>query len=328
MFIPCYEIIIGNKKFGGVNAVTVERVITNLTGTATITVPTTAVENKTDGSKENVLTSQAIKKGDAVSIKLGYNENYVQEFTGYVSRINKKTPLVIECEDNIYLLKQKKIAKSYKNTTLDAVLKDIFDGTNINYSTGGLSLDIKNLILATETGDEVPREAALKEITERYGLVGYFETNGDFFIGLRQGNSTGATKYIIGWNTISENSLKYFEAEEQKYKIKAIYIAPDGKRTEVDAGDEDGSLRTIFLTDVSTTSQMKTLAENELKKYKYDGYSGSFEAFLQPSTNIGNSVTINNAQHSERNGVYYCEGIKTELTTSGGRKTVTIGAKI
>jgi hypothetical protein len=328
MFELYHYITIGGKKFSGINEVEIKRSITSLTGTAKIKVPSTAVLKRIDGTKLNIMTAQAVNKGDAVLIQLGYNGKLKTEFCGYVSRVNYTRPLEIECEDGVYLLKQKKIAKSYKDTTLAAVLSDIVEGTGITIDTGDLEINISKLILATEHGGEVPREDAITEVLSRYGLVGYFDTTNTLFIGLRQGKKAGTAKFKLGWNTVSDDELKYHNADDEKIQINAVYVDKLGVRTEVKVGDSDGSVRTVFLTDVKDANQLKTLAQNELAKYKFNGFSGKITAFLQPFCEPGYVANISDPNYSERSGDYYCEGIEVSYGTSGGRRIVEIGAKV
>ena len=328
MFRLDYDIRIAGKRFTGVNQVEIKRSIATLVGIAKIRVPSTAVVKKTDGSRLNVLTAQQIKRGDAVEISLGYNGKLYKEFSGYVSRVNLTKPLQIECEDGAFQLREKSIAKSYKNTTISAVLSDLTAGTSIQTDTGGLAVNIEKLILATTKGGEVTRIEALQHLLDRYGLVGYFDENQKLFVGLRQGNRTGETKLRIGWNTIKDDELKYYNKEEQKIKITAIYVDKLGKRTEVKVGDEEGAQRTIFLTDVADTTQLRKLAENELEKYKFDGWAGKITAFLQPYAAPGHIIKMTDPEYNDRAGSYYCEGIEITFGTSGARRKIEIGAKV
>lgn len=331
MFRLDYTIQIGGTRFSGVNEVKIKRSITSLTGTATIKVPTTAVLKQTDGSRLNVLTAQRVKRGDAVTIDLGYNGKLQREFTGYVKRVNYAQPLEIECEDAVFLLRSKKIKKSYKKsakTTLDMVLADIVEGTGIKVDTGGLSLDIEQLVLATDAGGEVPREEALNYLLDRYGLTGYFDTTGSLFVGLRYGKTYGKASYRLGWNTIKDDELKYHNAEDMKIKVKAVYITKLGVRKEITVGDDEGSIRTIFLMDVESEAQMKKLAQNELQKYKYDGFAGKITGFLQPFAQPGTIITIKDDKYSQRDGNYYCEGVEVTFGMSGARRIIELGAKV
>lgn len=332
MFSLCHRITIAGKRYSAIVSCQVKRNITTLTGTAKIVVPSTAVLKQTDGSRLNVLTAQQVKRGDAVKIELGYNEKYYTEFSGYVNRVNLTQPLEIECIDASFLLQQSSIKKAYKETTLQAVLNDIVEGTSIKVSTGDLKLNINKLILTTKAGGSVTRDTALNDILSRYGLVGYFDTSGGLFVGLRYGKRLTTVNYdLVGLkcNVLKDDDLKYHNADEQKVKIKAIHIDKLGERTEVEVGDSlDGATRTIFLTDVKDKTQLKQLAENELQKYKYDGYSGKISAFLQPFCEPGCVISLRDEKYNQRGGSYYCEGIEVDFNTSGGRRKVDIGAKL
>jgi hypothetical protein len=328
MFALCYKVTIGTKKFSGVYEVEVKRSITSLGATCSIKVPTTAALKQTDGSRLNVLTAQQIKRGDAVEVELGYDEKYNKEFSGYVTRVNYSQPLEVECEDALFILRQKNIAKSYSNTTLDTVLKDLMEGTSIKTDTGGLKINISKLILATKTGGEVTREIALKDILSRYGLVGYFDTTQSLFVGLRQGKRGRTVKLRLGWNTIKDDELKYHSADESQVKIKAIYVDKLGVRTEVEVGDKAGASRTVFLTDVADKAQLKILAENELAKWKFNGYAGKITAFLQPFAEPGCIIHLTDPQYAQRSGDYYCEGIEVKFGTSGARRKIELGARV
>lgn len=328
MFALSYNISIGGRKFSGVYEVEIKRSITSLVATAKIKVPSTAVLKKSDGTRLNVLTAQEVKRGDKVEVELGYNGKLYKEFSGYVSRVNLTQPLVVECEDGGFKLREKSIAKKYKNSTLNAVLTDILAGTKIKFSTGGLSVGIEKLILATETGGSVPLIDALQHVLDRYGLVGYFDTDQSLFVGLRQGNKSGTAKLKIGWNTIKDDELKYHNKDEQKVKITAVYVNKLGKRTEVKVGDKEGATRTVFLTDVSDETQLKKLATNELEKYKFDGYAGKITAFIQPFAAPGYVIELKDPQYSVRNGNYYCEGVEVTFGTDGARRKIELGAKV
>lgn len=328
MFALSHKIVIGGRIYNGVSEVKIKRSITSVSGTAVVSLPTSAVLKQTDGSSRNVLTAQMIKRGDKITIDLGYNGKLYREFTGYVTRVNYSQPIEVECEDAVFLLRSKKIKKSYKNTTLDAVLKDIFEGTGVKYDTGGLTIKIEKLLLASDAGGEVPREDAFSFVLDRYGLVAYSNTDETMFVGLRQGKRDKTVKYKLGWNTIKDNELKYHSSEDMKVKIKAVYINKLGARTEVEVGDDDGSARTIFLSDVADKAQMKKLAENELSKYKFDGYAGKVTAFLQPFAEPADVIEIKDDNYAQRSGNYYCEGVEVTFGKGGARRIIELGAKV
>lgn len=70
-------------------------------------------------------TSIPIRRGDKISVWLGYDDNLQLAFSGYVLRIGVKTPVEIFCEDDMFMLKQTPcVKKSYKNVDIQTLLKD------------------------------------------------------------------------------------------------------------------------------------------------------------------------------------------------------------
>lgn len=331
MFKLDYKITINNIRFNGVASVKTKRSLTSLGGSATIVVPATAVLKQTDGSRLNVLTAQQVKRGDPVEVELGYNGKLKKEFSGFVKRVNYTRPLEIECEDAVFLLRDKKVKKSYTksdNATIEKVIRDIIAGTNITLETGGLDIPIESLLLATKSGEEVPAEEALNHILDVYGLVGFFNTSQTLFVGLRYGKRLGEVKYRLGWNTIKDDELKYHNADDMKVKVKAVYFTALGKKEVREIGDGDGSVRTIHLTGVKDAAKIDELAKNELDKWKFNGFSGKITAFLEPYAEVGSIISIQDEKYPERAGNYYCEGTEVTFGAKGARRIIELGAKL
>lgn len=131
MFALCCEIKIGPVSFKSVHDVKVKRSLYDLMATATIKVPVTAVLKHAGEPPTHIETAQAIKVGDKVEIKLGYDGSLNTEFIGYVKRLNYKVPLEIECEDEYYKLRFLNCVFSKKETTLKDCLNTIFNGNPV-----------------------------------------------------------------------------------------------------------------------------------------------------------------------------------------------------
>ena len=328
MFALGYNITVGKYRFKGINAVNdIKRSINSTLGTATIKVPINAVIRHKDGTNLNVLTAQAIKRGDPVTIELAYNGKFKKEFSGFVSRINYNRPLEIECENAIFLLKQKNICKIFKDTTLDAVLKDICEGTGIKYTTGGETIKVEKLLLCDDQKQPVDRATALNYTIEQLCLSGFFNVDNLLFVGLRQGLKNGKVKYRLGWNTIKDDDLKRHYAEDEKVLIKVFYFDSKGKKHSYNFGDKDGCVKTIHLDGVRDIKTIEKLAKNELAKYKFNGFEGKINGFLQPFCDVGYVANVIDEQYNERtNESYYCEGVEVNFDTNGARRKSLIGA--
>ena len=63
-------------------------------------------------------------RGDSVRIHLGYNGSLQLAFAGYASVTSASRPVVITCEDEMFMLKQMPARKkAYRSVTIETLLK-------------------------------------------------------------------------------------------------------------------------------------------------------------------------------------------------------------
>ena len=315
------DIQIGAYTFNHVNEVKVEKSVDTLGSTASIKIPTTAYLVSQGEKTTAVETARQFKPGDFVTIKLGYDGDNQEEFFGFVRRINLTTPIEIECEDWVYMLKKRKYLKSWKKTTLLDVLKFIVTGTGIELNANIPTVEFVNFQLDTNGAD------ALQKIKDEYGLTVYFH-KGELYAGLAYAIERGRVKYRLRYNVIEDNDLKWRRAEDVELNVKAICIKKDNTKIEAEVGDKDGEKRTLFFYDVQSVKQLETLAKEELQKYKYDGYEGKITTFLQPFADIAYVAEIDDPVYSERGGNYWVHTVEVTYGTGGARRVVHLGIKI
>ncbi|MDE6928258.1 MAG: hypothetical protein K2P06_05985, partial [Muribaculaceae bacterium] len=120
MFRLCAKIEINGDRSWSLNFVTaveITRDTEKFTAEAKITLPK---KIKWDGSAEI-----PVRRGDRVRISLGYDDSLQLAFVGYVRDVGFKTPVVITCEDDMFLLKQMPAQKkAYRSVSLETLLKD------------------------------------------------------------------------------------------------------------------------------------------------------------------------------------------------------------
>jgi hypothetical protein len=276
--------------------------------TATIKVPVTAVLKHAGEPPTHIETAQAIKVGDKVEIKLGYDGSLNTEFIGYVKRLNYKVPLEIECEDEYYKLRFLNCVFSKKETTLKDCLNTI--------------LTLKNFVVNNKPGSWV-----LGLLKKEYGLVAWFDINGKLHVGKANDVKGETVKYVLRENVISDDELKYQWAEDVKLKVKAVCYYKDGTKIEGELGEDGGETRTFYYYDVKDAAELKTLAREELKRYSFDGYRGKITTFLLPYALPGGVASIEDKVYNERSGDYFIESVETSFGTGGGRRVVEIGIK-
>jgi len=327
MFVLSAEITIGpeggeKKKFRRVNSVEIESDMRRLEDVATIKMPTTARLVRAGEFISEVETEKTFKVGDEVVIKLGYDGELVEEFHGYVRKIRPNTPLEIECEDATFLLKRKNLQKAWRSATLRDILDYVLADTGITLHGEPPGVNFTHFYLKN-----VSAAKSLQKLKDEYGLTMYFKSFKKLFVGISSDDDGTAVKYRFGENVI-DNDLEWTDEKDVRLKVKAVHVRPDNTQVTKEVGDPDGEQRTIFLYDLDKPSDLERRALEELKKYTFSGYKGSFNGFLRPVVRVGNVAKITDPNFTERAGDYLVEKVTVSFGDGGGRRKVTPGLKV
>lgn len=317
MFVLTCDIKIGNMTAKAVNNVQIKRSVYTLGDTAVIKLPVTAILRQSGEPAVKIETVQAVKIGDKVEIKLGYNNRMRMEFVGYVKRINRKTPIEIECEDEFYQCRYRNVKTSGTITLKDLLQKC---GLQIGFCE---NLTLKNFIVPDK-----PVSSVLSKITTDYGLCIFFDLEGKIYACRPEKIVSETVKYECRKNVISDDDLQYQKKEDLSIQIKAICIKKDGTKIEAKKGTEGGIVKTRYYYDVENETELAVLVERELNSEKSDSYTGSITTFLEPFAMPTMIAQINDPIYQERSADYYVESVETTFGTSGGRRKIEIGAKI
>jgi len=321
MFILDALITIGEFRFRSIHEVEITKSVEELADMAIIKLPTRFIVRQ---SGEEKFTEEAIKAGDPVIIKLGYEGRYSGvEFQGYVKKVSPKIPLEVHCEDSIWLLRRKNINKVWAKTTLEEVLREVVSGTDIKLAPNLVKIDLEKWIIRNANGAQV-----LEKLKEEFGLRIYINDSNELYCGLKAGTNIGETvKYDLNYNLV-ENNLEFMTKEDRKIKVRYIYQDSENKKTTVEVGDPDGELRTFHTSVVSSKAKLQEIAEAEIERLKYDGYQGDVTSFLIPYATRGMKAEITDQEHSNRNGSYFIEKLVITFGTEGARRKATIGMKL
>ena len=300
----CSRITIGDHVFDYCHSVEVTSTWQKLGDTATVEMP------NVEGFLE-----KNVRPGDEVTIELGYDDLLVTEFTGYVVRLSPTTPVRIECADAMWKLKQETVSMSWKSVSLADVLKYIAPSAQLD--------QVPRMTLAPFRLDQVTRYQALESINEMYGLAIYFR-GAQLFCGLPYTEQGLAQfKYHFQQNCLAGN-LEYRRAEDVRVKVKAISLLPDNTRREVELGDADGELHTLNFYNL-TVAELNQQATEQMKRLRFDGYSGSFIGFGQPNPQPTCVVELLDDVYPERAGAYYVDQVRTTYGQGGYRRELTLG---
>jgi len=325
MFVLEANIQIGDYTFNQVNNVSIVKSVDLLSDTAEVKLPMSALFGNVNTGFERKQLEEVIKAGDKITITLAYKDVIeTVEFVGYVRFIKPNVPTVtIECEDAVYLIRQKQINKNFGATNLTEVLKYIVDGSGVELATDLPEVNFDKFLLKNVNG-----AAALQKLKDEYGLFVFIDDAGKLFAGLRQTKNIGETQIYDIYKNVVKHNLKFRRAEDVRISLKVVGVLKDNTKIEVIVGDTDGEQRTIYKYNVSDKALLKQLGEAELSDFKYTGYEGTITSFLDPFCTRGFNVEIKDENYPERTGYYFVPKVKTTFGTGGARREIELGTKL
>lgn len=268
--------------------------------------------------------SSLISRGNKITIRIGYgdrnSERLVERFTGYIAYVGNEVPLVVDCEDDMFMLKQNAVnPKSWKQTTLKEVLE--YCGINDFVALGSYNLGKFNI-----TTNQSSVAKVLEELSKVYGIRSFYR-KGKLHCGNPYSASQGkAIIFQIG-NNIEKSDLQYRRKEEVLLKVTAISNQKDGSKLEVEVGDNDGEHRTLNFYNLQKTD-LEQQANQLLDSLKYDGYRGSFTAWGEPVVNEGDVVELYDNEYPERDGKFWVDTVTITAGSGGIRQKIELGAKL
>lgn len=331
--IGCSIVFSSYKKPVFVNEVKVVSSWENLGDTALVKIP--LIKNKislTRGQQTRNLETivDQFTVGDRVTIKMSYKGLHdfyeYEEFSGFIKSVAPKTPLEIECEDAVWLLRRVNLAKAWRQTTLKEVVSYIVAEVNkasqYKIAQSGKIPDVK---FEKFRLDHVNGAEALQKIKEEYGLVAYFR-GFELFVGLPFLDVLDSVKYDLAQNVI-ESDLIYRRAEDIRIKLKAVAILKDNKQIEVEVGDKEGDMRTQFYYNITDKATLKKIAEKDIEKLKFEGYEGGLQTFLVPFARHSMTARIVDPEFKKRDGNYLINEVETTYGR-GIKRSIRIGKKL
>ena len=256
-----------------------------------------------------------------MKVWLGYDGDLQLAFVGYVRDVGFKTPVVITCEDEMFKLKQMQAKKkAYKNVNLETLLKE----QGLNYPLRVMGE--QNLGQYRVTADTV---ASLLGHLQENGVRSFFryeDGNPVLYCGvLFERDSRPSQVFATGVNIIDDQSLEQQKAENMRLRIKAVSLMPNNKKIRVEVGDADGEHRTLH-TYNKQEAELKAWAQQEIKRLKRDGLTGSFKAFGYRLADKLDTIGIK--IDGEKKGVYQVKKNIIKYGTGGFRQEITLGQRV
>ncbi len=321
LILECHIEISGTKivKFDYVTEIAVKTSIKSFTGTAKITVP-----RKLRFEGKSLL--DYINTGDSVKISMGYKKHTIQTvFEGYIKNVSSTTPIVIECEDEAYKLKLKRVDNEYT------------DNFSLNYFAKKYCGEYSSVMSDLQLGVMRIWNKSIAEVFEylasKYPVHFFFREGklyGESYDDILTPQSTITLTY--GSNIISD-TLQYLEGDKVKVAVKAKVMTSGNKMLEYITPSEAKSggydVTTLYYPSAKSVSDLKALAEKQLAGLRVNSMKGSITTFGIPFVRPGDTVALSDKVNVERDGKKFrIDAIEYKFGKGGYRQTIYPGKEI
>lgn len=307
---------IGAYKLAMVESISIVRSTEALADTAEVVLPGTMYGKALD-------VESKIRRGDAVLILCGYGES-ASEFAGYVESIRTDGGSVtIACEDALFLFRIPMPDTELKGYTLEKIAKWVCAKVGDYTVSCSYDMTYDKFAVNNATGWDV-----LKKLQEETKANVYIKDN-VLHIHPRYEELFGNAEYDFSVNIEREGtSLKYRRADERKLMVSIDAKDAQGKSIRVDYGDTGGDKYSMSIAGVSDKASLDKLAKEAYAQRVYDGYEGQIQSWLVPFCDAGYSVRIRDADYEYKTGSYYCPEVRTQVSASGGVRTVKLAKRL
>lgn len=316
MFTLLYDIEIGDYKVGMMEKVEIHSSVELLADTAVITLPGTQYNSALD-------VEGKIKRGDRVSIRLGYGETgLAEEFSGWVQRIGTDNgAITVECEDDLFKLRVPLADREMKNVRLSDLLKSVLEETGGGYSLEcSYSWTYDKFVVSTATAYDV-----LKKIQEECGADVYLK--GKTLHVHAPGEKVGKDVLYDFSLNVQDCNLEYRNADERKVRVVVKTLLPDGSVKEMEVGSTGGDKVEVRAA-ASDDESMRLRGESEHKRLSFDGYDGDITTWLVPHVAAGDGAVLHDRDYGYKDGKYFVTSVDTEFGSGGATRKVTLGFRL
>lgn len=256
------------------------------------------------------------KIGDEVVVELGYDaeENLVEEFRGYITKIGSDVPIYLRVEDEMWKAKKLKVNYVGKGVMLQELLKAIAPGYEID------ALEVK---LGSVRFSQTTLGECLEKLKSEWNLYSYF-VGKKLVCGKYYAEQGGEVKYFSLEKNVAQNDLNYRNPEDILLKINAKSINANGSKIEVSQGEDGGDQMNLAYYNVGTKAELEQKVKEDYERATRGGLDGDFTAFGIPRVSFGDKASISSSMYPDRNGEYYIQSVVKDFSPSGYRQKITI----
>jgi hypothetical protein len=313
--------IADNLQFTVCQSIHIESSVQVLSNTAKIELPREFRNAVNEAGKSINIAGKSIldfmKRGDAVKIEFGYDGDLQNEFEGYITSIGAETPLVLECEDEMFQLKKApRITKFIKSGKLIDILKAVLPAKytiecNADYSIGIWLIE-----------DATPYNV-LDELRDKAGIRAYFKNPTTLAVGMIVDfKAETVHKYNFSENVRRGSNLKFQEKESKPIFLTVESKQANGSVLKISVGEKGGDEKNMKLWPNMTKAELQLWANKQQTSVSYSGFDGTLDGWCVPRTKPGHAVQLSRPYYKDRHqdGRYFIESVTIDVNGSDGIK--------
>lgn len=274
------------------------------------------------GNKIRRVRSTVFKKGDRMSVSVGYDGQNNCVFDGFVKDINYAERLVLDCEGYVYQLRDKYINWSAKDATSMMVLQEVIRGTNIEISPNAANIQLGAVTFknapATKVLEWFARECACQVSMEGKWLY----VGANRYAKISPERELQKHKLIVGYDVISVD-LKHATSDDVHINIVTKDQGGSVKRVKSET-TRYSNVKEVRVRAGLSADYMKKVAKELQGVQSSDGYKGSATLFLFPCVRKSDSIELTDKRFTERSGGYIVEAVEGSYDSNGGRQKLTL----
>lgn len=307
----------GSFQLRTVKEIEVNSTVDNLVDTATIVLPE-AVLNTVLNIEDK------IGRGTKVVVQYGYDYNNKTEFVGYIKDITTNdNSLIIACEDALFLFRTQVKDLELKPTSVKKIAQYVVSQINPTYAVVcDFDLGYEKFVIHQATGYDV-----LKKLQEETSANIYFDTQNNSLHIHPPYTEKGGDVHYSPQKNLRATSLEYKKKIDRKVEVTIESIGKDGKVQSYKTGTTGGESITKKVGNLQPDT-LKQIANAELLKHSADGYEGSIDTWLIPYVAPTYTAHYQDTDYPDKKGQYYVVAVKTNISSSGGKRTVQLGIKL
>jgi len=299
MLTPTYEVLVGGRRLGAVKKL---KVLKSRQETANAKIELPLHPDYDLGT---------FSLGEPVTVEMGYREFVTaQVFSGEVTDLSVKQPLVVTAGDGLKLYEEKgAYTKPYAGVGWADVVAELAEMMGLELFILG---DISHLGVASMRVDGQTPLQVMERVREQTGWLYWQEGETLYFAMPNLTISAPLWRYEVGVNII-KCDLEY-RSGPIVGQVVVYFSDPDFKGPPATARypdpAEDGKRVTIRVVDGGDADAALERARQEYFRRNSFGYSGNFTTFCNPQLVPGQEIYIYDEDHSKRSGHYTVETVE------------------